>query len=211
MTCIFAADLGLTGLGDFATSTPPCFWVTTKFPGGAGRHLARDQAMDTQVLKKATAGKVGRASRTLGQLWQVPTFVLGLLAFLLVAATAPLRQDTAVRDFENDLDQLRLALGNKQEKIENSVSLAESLLDRLRPNSRKAGQVYFLAGSVYQRLAEETPASQAEDIRKKALATLKKARTLGVTEEDTPPLLYRMGVLLYETGTDLERALDLIA
>src|SRR5579859_573330 len=126
--------------------------------------------MDTQVQKKATAGKVGRASRTLGQLWQVPTFALGLAAFLFVAATAPLRQDNAIRDFENDLEQLRLAIGNKQEKIQDSVALVESVLQRLNPNSRKAGQVYFLAGSVYKRLAEESGGGPLNDLQKQAIA-----------------------------------------
>jgi tetratricopeptide (TPR) repeat protein len=157
------------------------------------------------------AGKVGRARRTLGQLWQVPTFALGLAAFLLVAATAPLRQDTAVREFDNDLDQLCQAVSNKQENIQANVSLAESLLQRLNPKSRKAGQVYFLAGSVYQRLAEQSADGQVDEIRKKAIAHLDKARSLGLADEDTPVLLYRLGVLLYESGTNLEQARDLIA
>jgi tetratricopeptide (TPR) repeat protein len=167
--------------------------------------------MDTQVQTRKPAAKVGRASRTLGQLWQVPTFALGLTAFLFVAATAPLRQDTAVRDFENDMEQLRQALAGKGDKIQDCVPIAESLLDRLRPNSRRAGQVYFLAGSIFQRLAEESPASLADDIRKKAISYLEKAEKIGVAEDDTPALLYRLGVLLYENGTDLERSLDLIA
>ena len=167
--------------------------------------------MDTQVQKKMPAGMVGRASRTLGQLWQVPTFALGLAALLLVAATAPWRQDSAVREFEIDLDQLRQSVANKNEKIQDSVPLAESLLERLRPNCRRAGQVYFLAGTVYHRSAEESAEGQVQELRKKAIAHLEKARTLGVSEEDTPALLFRLGVALYEDGTDLERALDLIA
>jgi tetratricopeptide (TPR) repeat protein len=167
--------------------------------------------MDTPVQKKTMAGKVGRASRTLGQLWQVPTFALGLVALLFVAATAPLRQDSAVREFEIDLDQVRQALANKHDKINDCVPIAESLLERLRPNSRRAGQVHFLAGSVFQRWAEEVTGPEAEEMRKKAIANLEQARSLGVSDEDTPPLLYRLGVLLFENGAELEKALDLIA
>jgi len=167
--------------------------------------------MDTQVLKKMPAAKVGRASRTLGQLWQVPTFALGLAAFLFVAATAPLRQDTAVRDFEYDTEQLRAALANKHDKIQDSIPLAESLLERLRPNSRRAGQAYFLAGSVFQRMAEESAGSIAEEMRRKAIDCLENAEKAGVPDEDAPALLYRLGVSLYENGIDPERALELIA
>ena len=168
--------------------------------------------MDTQAaLKTKTAGKVGRASRTLGQLWQVPAFLFGLLALLLVAATVPLRQDSALGEFEDDLQHLREALNDKKASSDSSVSLAQSVIGRLGPRSRKAGLAHFLAGSVYQRLAEESPPDQAEPIRRQALLYLEKALALGVPEEDNPALLYRLGQTLFETGTEMERALEYIS
>src|SRR5437660_1691215 len=73
--------------------------------------------------------KTGRASRTLGQLWQVPTFFIGLVALLLVAATAPWRLDSAARQFDEDCDQLRLIYKNK-DKLADSTSLAEEMVAR---------------------------------------------------------------------------------
>jgi tetratricopeptide (TPR) repeat protein len=165
--------------------------------------------MDTRTAKKVR--KVGRASRTLGQLWQVPAFLLGLLALALVAATAPLRQDMGSRDFDDDVDQLRSDLRNGDGSIRASVSLAESVLGRLEAYPSKAAAVHYLVGTVYLRLSEELAAAEAETARQQAIVNLEKALALGVAEDDHAALLYRLGQALFRSGTDLPRALDLLA
>jgi tetratricopeptide (TPR) repeat protein len=163
------------------------------------------------VLKGMTPAKVGRASRTPGQLWQVPAFLVGLLAFLLVAATAPLRQDHAGRRFDDDCQHLRLACNNKKERAADHIELTQSVLERAPLFPANAGLAHFLAGCLYQRLAEEGPAEQVEANRRHAITLLEKAQSLGVPEDDAAPLLYRLGVMLFESGADLGRALDYLA
>jgi tetratricopeptide (TPR) repeat protein len=163
------------------------------------------------VLKGMTPPKVGRASRTPGQLWQVPAFGIGVLAFLLAAATAPLRLDHAGRRFHDDCQLLRLACESTKERAGDYVQLAQSVIERAPLFSAEAGIAYLLAGSLYQRLAEEAPAEQAEANRGYAIALLEKAVSLGVPEDDHAPLLYRLGKMLFESGRDLARALDYLS
>jgi tetratricopeptide (TPR) repeat protein len=163
------------------------------------------------ALRGMTPAKVGRASRTPGQLWQVPAFLMGLLAFLLAAATSPLRQDHAGRRFDDDCLQLRLAYKDKKERAADQLELAQRVLERASWFKAKAGLAHFLAGSLYERLVEEGPAEQAEANRRWAITLLEKAQSLGVPEDDIAPLLYRLGKMLFENGADLGRALDYLS
>src|SRR5688572_29898860 len=102
-------------------------------------------------------GKVGRASQTLGQLWQVPTFFLGLLAFVGVAISAPLRQDTSRLQLLEDMASLRKGLEPGQEKPSVLVAQAENLLARVDKYARYGAEIHFLAGSAYFRHAAQCP------------------------------------------------------
>src|SRR5438876_1127179 len=74
--------------------------------------------------------KVGRARRTLGQLWQVPTFLLGLLAFIGVAVSAPWRPTPQAREFDELVATLRHGLQHN-EAGDVLVAPAETLKLRL--------------------------------------------------------------------------------
>lgn len=158
---------------------------------------------------RLSAGRIGRASRTLGQLWQVPTFFLGLLALALVAATSPMRRDYSHQEFDDGLEQLRQALKQPSARMSEHLPLAEDLLNRAAGFSpRKAGQAHFLAGWLCQRLAEQAPPDDAAALHQKAATHLQTALANGVFEEDRPTLLYHMGAALFQKGSDPERAID---
>ena len=123
--------------------------------------------------------RVGRARRTLGQMWQVPTFFGGLLAFAVVAVSAPLRQDPAPREFDNDLDRLRAALV-KNEKVDALAGLVESVLVRVELYPHKAGEAHFLAGMIRQRLAATVKGDEAAELRRQAAAHLEEALQRGI-------------------------------
>jgi len=165
--------------------------------------------------KQGMGDKVGRAARSLGQLWQVPTFFLGLFTFVAVAASAPLRQDTALVGFEEDLAQLRRALEQGQEKPAVLIAQAENLLGRLTQFSRKAGEINFLTGSAYFRLAESSTEAretiQRDAAREKAIHYFDEALALRVPATDMPPLMYRLGLTLHQQGRERQRAIDLMA
>lgn len=161
---------------------------------------------------KLSAARIGRASRTLGQLWQVPTFLLGVLALALVAATSPLRRDYSHQAYDEALDQLRQALKQPGARMADHLPLAEDLLKRSADYSpRKAGQAHFLAGWLCQRLAEQAPPDDAAALHRKAAMHLQNALASGVPEEDRPALLYRLGAALFQQGSDPERAIDYLS
>jgi tetratricopeptide (TPR) repeat protein len=164
--------------------------------------------MDSQAaLKVISPGKVGRARRTPSQLWQVPIFLAGAICFSLVAATTPLRRDRPEQDFLYDLDTLRALLVKKQGQPENQVRLAQSLLDRLEMAPRRAGEVHYLIGWLYLRVAHAGPPDKADAWRQKAITYLQSACGMVVPEDDQPFLQFRLGQALVESRKDLERAI----
>ncbi len=164
-----------------------------------------------QQANLGMGGKVGRAGRSWGQIWQVPTFFVGLLAFVAVAVSAPLRQDTSRLEFEEDLAQLRYGLEQGQEKAAVLIAQAENLLGRLTQFSRKAGEIHFLAGAAYFRQAETCTPDCKDAARDKAVNHFEEALALQVGSADMHPLMYRLGLTLYLQGRERQRALDLMA
>src|SRR5688500_15136575 len=98
-------------------------------------------------------GGVGRRRRALGQLWQVPTFMVGLFAFILVAASAPYRGDWLDGPFLRDLQKLRGEV-SEGTVTEDTLARADRLVEQLAKHPRKAAEVHFLAGSAYFHHAE---------------------------------------------------------
>src|SRR5437868_962197 len=98
-------------------------------------------------------GHVGRGRRAWSQLWQVPIFILGLLTFVLVAAHSPYRADLREGSFGLALRSLRQGLKDGQEPAA-LIAQAERLLAEVKHHPRREGELYFLAGSAYDRLAE---------------------------------------------------------
>jgi tetratricopeptide (TPR) repeat protein len=139
-------------------------------------------------------------------LWQVPTFFAGLIVFLAVAASIALRPAHAAREFERDLASVRAVLARPGESVQNSVTLAESLVVRVDAEPEKSGEAHFLLGSIYLRLAVQPAAGEA--FRSKALKELEQAEALGVSAGDLPRLQYQIGTLLCQGGGDLRRAIE---
>jgi tetratricopeptide (TPR) repeat protein len=156
-----------------------------------------------------TAGsRVGRARLTPGQLWQVPTFVLGVLALLGAAASAPLRHPGESRQFDRTVFALRQGLQNDQDPA-TLLAQAASALKQIPDYADRAAEVHFLAGSVYfrQALARAT----AREPWSEAVAHLEEALQLGVDERDLPALEYRLGWSLYAQKREVPRAVELMA
>lgn len=142
---------------------------------------------------------------TLGQLWQVPLFLLGLVALAAVWLARPLWYDPEIAHLRSDLARARSLLQEPHAALHGlTVLLNESLshIDRL-PD--RAGETHFLLGSTYLRLAEQVPADRAADLWQKARSHLEEAEHLGVPDPDRAVLLYRLGKAWYHTGGDLQR------
>src|SRR5262245_38583391 len=135
-------------------------------------------------------GHVGRADRAISQLWQVPTFLVGVIAFLCVAASAPHRADLRDGPFTAELRQLRQGIADSADP-ETLVAQADHLIVEVRRHPRREGETNFLAGSAYYRLAEANPKNAAA--QSKALEHLEKALSIGVADADVPALHHRLG------------------
>jgi TolA-binding protein len=162
-------------------------------------------------------GGVGRRRRALGQLWQVPTFLFGLFAFILVAASSPFRGDWLDGAFTRDLQALRAEL-HEGAASESTLARADRLVAQLAKHPRKAAEVHFLAGSAYFHHAEayEANADGAADAnvaasRGKAREHLEEALALNVPAADVPELHYRLGMTLYQDKDDLGRAIAFLS
>jgi tetratricopeptide (TPR) repeat protein len=157
----------------------------------------------------AALGQVGLARVAPGQLWQVPTFFVGLAAFLAVAASAPIHHPTASRRFDTTLALLRQGLQKNQDPA-SLVPLAEAALDELHSHGDRAAEVHFLAGSVDFRIAAGSAHGRAREPWRRAVEHFETARQLVPDEQDVPALEYRLGCALYALGRDVPDALDLM-
>jgi tetratricopeptide (TPR) repeat protein len=152
------------------------------------------------IAATPAGSRVGRARLTPCQLWQVPTFVAGLLAFLAVAASAPIRHPSEYRQFDSVVYELRQGLNRNQEPA-SLLPLVDRLLTQVYDFADRAGEVAFLAGSVYYRL-ENWP---------RAVEYFEQALQHGADESDVPAIEYRLGWSLYAQDREVPRALELMA
>src|SRR5262245_1016960 len=165
--------------------------------------VARDMATYT-LLESAGDTQLQGTTRP-PRLWQVPTFVVGLLALAAVAYARPGRQAyDPGRQLQRDLTTLRRALQQPSAPDEKVLAHAEGLLSRVEELPQGAGEVHLLLGSVELRLAERSPAARATELRRRALGHLQQAEAHGVPEADQPRLHYRLGQAYFHSG-DLAR------
>jgi hypothetical protein len=167
--------------------------------------------MDT-AEQTAASGRIGRGQLVPGQLWQLPTFLIGLLTFLAVAVSAPVRHPLEWWQFDAAVDELRQGLQKNQDPS-TLVSLAETVLLKVHLFGDRAGEVHFLAGSAYYRQALANPPAQSHDLWERAIEHLEEAQALQLSADDRDgaALQYRLGRALYALGRDVPRALDLMA
>ncbi len=149
--------------------------------------------------------------RTLGQLWQVPTFVLGLVALTLVAARAHMRPDPVAVDFQRELQTFRQALDDKNVKAQSLLARMKDLQTTAERLPKLDGEASFLIGTLYWRLSEEGPRELADAQRVKAQALFETAQTRGVPPADQVQLDYRLGMVLDQLGQESARAAELLA
>jgi tetratricopeptide (TPR) repeat protein len=157
--------------------------------------------------KTNPGNKVGRARRSPGQLWQVPTFLFGALALFAVAASAPWRHTPEWRDFDRNLSALREAL-SRHEPATNLVGLAQHLDVKMPHFPDRAAEAHFLIGSAYYRQARQVPPAVAQDIWPRAIEHLERANA--VADADHVAQQYRLGFCLYQQKREVPRAIEMM-
>lgn len=153
---------------------------------------------------------IGKARRRLSQLWQAPTFLLGVLAFIGVAVSAPWRPTPQAREFEQLLTTLRTGLEQKESDVDRLATAADEARLRVADHPRRAFEAHYLIGSTYWRQAQQKPAPYAKEVWPRAVEHLEQAFVAGPSEKDRPSLQFRLGYSLYHHNKDLHRAIDLM-
>src|SRR5689334_10435024 len=118
--------------------------------------MTRPTAPETAAQQRT----VGRTARAPAQLWQVPTFFAGLLAFLVVTAGSAFHPGSAGREFDHDLAKIRQGLKDKALPVA-LLELAEKAEKRADHFPNRAAEAHYLLGTVLARLAEQLPSDRA--------------------------------------------------
>jgi TolA-binding protein len=126
---------------------------------------------------------------TFGQLWQIPTFLFGLLILGTVWGTRPLWYDPDGLRFQHELSSSRHAIESGT-GIQEATQLLSDALTHSNEHPRHKGEVQFLLGSAYVRLAENATGDRARGLWQQALHYFDEARGTGVSESDALPLVY---------------------
>jgi tetratricopeptide (TPR) repeat protein len=132
----------------------------------------------------------------------VPVFVLGVLAVLAVWVARPLWHSAASGNLKRDYLAVRAALDDPQWDGQGALALAQDLLERIDQCPERQGEIHFLLGSVYVRLAGQAAPEQAADLWRQAVAHLEQSASLNFLPTDGDHLLYRLGQAWYATGAD---------
>jgi len=142
------------------------------------------------------------------QLWQVPIFFLGLATLVGVCTARPTWHTGDLRQLERDMDRARQLLGQHRIDVGELVPLADRLTGQASRHAEQAGEIEYLAGSLYTCIAERDPAGAVIDAWAKARQHLEEAQTLGVAEGDFPRLTYLLAKSSYYTGAEMQEVIE---
>ena len=170
-------------------------------------------AMTTNAASSAgsTNGAPVRAPRLVGQLWQVPAFLAGILALAVVAALSPLAQQPDDNPLDRDMAVLRQALEKPGPLPHNIGSLADEIAGHATRQSDKAGEAYYLLGALYLRQVESSPPERKSEQRERAKIHLELAELKGVPPADQARLTYLRGKLAFLEGANMQQAIELLS
>lgn len=148
---------------------------------------------------------------TLGQLWQIPLFVAGVGMLLTVWLTRPLWYDPESLQLERDLEHARTILSQPNAPANEITLILADALTRGDRFPERIGEIHYLLGSAYVRLAEGMPVDQAKSLWIQACTQLEQAEVDGVPDEDRAVLVYRLSKVWFYTGVERQKILPYLS
>jgi tetratricopeptide (TPR) repeat protein len=145
------------------------------------------------------------------QLWQVPTFVAGVLALVALHFARPAWLGHFTEQTDQSLNAARRLLQQPDCPLDRMEQVLQRPLELANRAPFQAGDAHFLLGSAYLKHAEKAGADGPAENWRQARAHLEQAELLGVPEDDRPRLAYRLGKVLFHDGEDAQRVLDQLA
>jgi tetratricopeptide (TPR) repeat protein len=143
-------------------------------------------------------------------LWQVPTFLVGLLALLIACIGHPFWAGNTHRQQERRLAQARKQLDQARPDLDEVIALASRVASEAEPNSRLAGQANFVLGTAHMRRAEQAAPEFAEVSWKQARLHLEAAEKCGVSPKDMLHLTYRLAKTWHTLSANPQQVVDLL-
>ncbi len=164
--------------------------------------------MSTHIRHSGVSLAERPAAPPLRRVWQVPTFLAGLLAIAGVYLGRPLWHSAPTRGPGDDLAAVRRLLDEPNADPNEIVTRARTLLDRVEADTPQAGEAHHLLGRALARSAATAAADQAPAIWREARTHLEEADRLGVAGLDQPRLRYQLAEAWLRAGGDKGRILD---
>jgi TolA-binding protein len=143
------------------------------------------------------------------QVWQLPIFFVGLLAFVTVCVARPTWREGNVRQLERDLARIRQLLEQRRTDANGLMPVVERLVEQTERHPERAAEIHFLAGAALVRLADRDPAAATMfNAWNRAREHLEEAQILGVAEADVPRLTYLLAKAWAHTNGDVAQIID---
>lgn len=142
----------------------------------------------------------GSSILTPGELWQVPVFLLGMAALAATWLTRPYWYDPYQIHFSRALAQARAVVDTPLLPADETVASLKEVQGYASSHPRRNGELHFLLGSAYERLAERASGDKAQGYWREACTYLVKARELGVPPTDENLLKYRLAKGRFHAG-----------
>jgi tetratricopeptide (TPR) repeat protein len=132
----------------------------------------------------------------------------GVAALLAVWLVRPLWYDPESARLKRDLLAARKTLEGPDPSADELAALAGGLVDRMDRVPGLLGDVHFVVGSLYVRLADRLPQARAAEIYLQARSHLEQAESHGLSESDHTQLLYGLAKTWFHTGADPQHIID---
>lgn len=152
--------------------------------------------------------KSSQSRSKFSQLWQVPVFLVGVFALVVVCGGAVMRHSQQSLDYQERLAEIRQALNQPEPDIAALLSRTEHLVEQASYHPNQAGEAHFLMGTLLLRQAEGESAAQAKATHQQVLYHLQQAESIGIKEENQPRLWYSLGFVLLQTEGNPKQAID---
>src|SRR5579875_3718063 len=125
-----------------------------------GRPTITGKRMDPRKVPATPSNAItdGSSRVSLGQLWQVPVFFVGVVAVLTACLTRGLIAPDPVRQLHHDLAEARRLLERERNDPDTALRYAQRAVDHLSYDPGRAAEAFFLLGSAHLRVAEQQAA-----------------------------------------------------
>jgi tetratricopeptide (TPR) repeat protein len=143
--------------------------------------------------------------------WQVPAFVAGVAALMLVWFVRPVWHLTEVQKLDGQLAAARKALHQSPPDLKEALEITEAALAAAQRFPDRLAEAHFMAGSANCRLAEQSPSPDADPIWQKARSHLEEAAKQPVPPADNTRFLYDLSKARFHTGAPPEQVIACLA